>query len=290
VHGISNPNPMKKLFILFVLLSFSQVSFAQEKVKLEVVYQPNHQYDMGTKSITNMTMDAQLDEATKTQMSAAGMSFPLKMLMTQETVISQKTGAPNAQKEIPVTMEYVKYDTKQTMGGKEMPTAANPLQGVKISGLIGADNKLRLDEMADGQLDENIKQVMLKAMDQLQTSILFPKDPMKIGEQFEQIVPFEMPVQGASIKMTTKTLYKLISIKNGMANFDMVQEIKMDMNMDNGGMSADGAGTGKMVFDIKKKFMSTYNSSVDMEMLIKAGTMDMSMKMNTITDVTITHP
>jgi hypothetical protein len=280
---------MKKLLPIALIACFN-LSLAQEKVKLEMAYLPNHQYNLETKSLTTILMDAQVDEATKKQLASAGMAFPLKMEMVQEVLVSQKTDAVNDKKEIPITMEYLKMDIKQSMAGKEMPTGDNPLKGAKISGFVGNDNKLRFENYGDGQIDEQMKTTIAKMIDQLQTNIQFPLEPMKIGDQFEQTIPMEMPIQGSgTLKMNSKTIYKLLSVQSGLANFDLVQTITMDMNMEQGGMSADGSGTGKMTFDVKKKFMSTYNSNIDMEMLIKAGGMDMNMKTNTVTDVKVSH-
>jgi hypothetical protein len=281
---------MKKLLLIALIACFN-LSLAQEKVKFEMAYLPNHQYNLETKSLTTILMDAQVDEATKKQLASAGMAFPLKMEVIQDIMVAQKTGAVNDKKEIPLTLEYLKMDSKQTMAGKEMPMGDNPLKGAKITGFVDGSNKMRFESYGEGQIDEQMKTTITKMIDQLQTNIQFPKDPIKIGDQFEQIIPMEIPVQGSGVlKMNSKTIYKLMSIQGGVANFDLIQTITMDMTMEQGGMSADGAGTGKMTFDVKKKFMSTYNTSIDMEMLIKAGGMDMNMKTNTVTDVKVTHP
>jgi hypothetical protein len=281
---------MKKL-PLFVLIFCFNLSFAQEKTKLEMAYLPSHHYNLETKSLTTILMDAQVDEATKKQLASAGMAFPLKMEVVQDMLVAQKTGAINDKKEIPITLEYLKMDSKQTMAGKEMPMGDNPLKGAKITGFVDGANKLRFENYGESQIDEQLKVTITKMLDQMQTNIQFPKDPIKVGDQFEQVVPMEIPVQGAGVlKMNSKTIYKLTSVQGGLANFDLVQTITMDMAMEQGGMSADGSGTGKMAFDVKKKFMSTYNTSIDMEMLIKASGMDMNMKTNTVTDIKVSHP
>lgn len=46
---------------------------------------------------------------------------------------------------------------------------------------------------------------------------------MKVVESFSQVTPLTIPMAGTSIDMEITTIYKLISLTNEMANFDLIK-------------------------------------------------------------------
>ena len=89
---------MKKISMLLVLTMTSIIGFSQKTVKIQVAYIPDHKYIMETKNLTKMVMDAKVDDATREQMKASGMNFPLTMDMDQSVVLLMTTGNLNENK------------------------------------------------------------------------------------------------------------------------------------------------------------------------------------------------
>ncbi len=280
---------MKNAMVVFLLLVVT-VTFAQKSIKLKVVYTPDHQYNLESKNVSNMIIDTQVDDATKEQLKASGMSFPMKINMDQDMSVLMKTGLINEKKEVPVMIEYTKYDVKQMMGEKEMPSPGNVLKGMKASGWADSNGKLHLESVEGEAVTDEIRKLMMSMVDQLGTQIAFPEKPIKAGDEFTQEVPFAMPIQGGiELKMIIKTVYKLISFNSENALFDTIVTMTMDISMDKGSMTAEGAGKGKMIFDIKKSFMATYDSNIDMTMKMKMGPMDMDIKSTTESTMKVTQ-
>jgi hypothetical protein len=280
---------MKNLLVV-LLLVLTTSTFAQKTIKLKVVYLPNHQYNMETKNISKIVMDAQVDEATKEQLKSSGMTLPLMMDMDQNTLAEMKTGQLNSNKEIPITIEYTRNEVKQMMGEKELPSQGNALKGMKATGFGDSNGKIRIENVEGEGVTDPVKKLMISMSDQMGMQIAFPEKPMKVGDEFTQEVPMNMPIQGgAELKMIVKTIYKLTSFTSENALFDTTMIMTMDISMNEGSMTAEGAGKGKITFDIKKNFMSTYNSNLDMKMKMKMGPMDMDIKSSTQSEVVVTH-
>jgi len=275
--------------VAFVLIAAT--TFAQKKIKLQVAYQPDHSYSLENKNIMTMLMDAQVDDATKEQLKSQGMVFPIKMDMDQDIVVSVKTGQFNDKKEVPIVLEYSKYETKQKMGEKELPSESNTLTGMKISGWADSKGKFRFEDVQGEGVTPEVKKLMITMVDQMGAQIAFPDKPLKVGDEFTQEIPFDMPVQGGvALKMIIKTVYKLTSFDADNAFFDTVITMTMDLSVEKGSMTAEGSGKGKMVFDIKKSFMSTNDSTMDMLMKMNMGVMSMDIKATTQSKMVVKHP
>jgi hypothetical protein len=280
-----------KNIITVILVVIAATAFAQKTIKLKVAYQPDHSYNITTKNIMTMLMDAQVDDATREQLKSQGMVFPMKMDMTQDMESTMRTGQFNDKKEVPVTVEYTKFDSKQKMSGNEMPSPPNVLKGMKASGWADSKGKLRFENIEGDGVTPEVKKLMTSMVDQMGTQILFPEKPLKVGDEFTQEIPFNMPVQGGvELKMIIKTIYKLTSFTAENAFFDTDILMTMDLSGEKASMSAEGAGKGKMVFDIKKSFMSTYDSNMDMKMKMNMGPMAMDIKATTQSQQVVKHP
>ena len=114
---------------------------------------------------------------------------------------------------------------------------------------------------------------------------------MKIGDTFEQSMPFNMPMMGTGMKADIKVIYKLISISDGKANFDT--NYNMDMNAAAGksmpvAMHMTGGGNGTMEYDIAANYPTHYIQNMDMNMSIPTGDKNMAMKMKMKMDMQTT--
>ncbi|MFZ2907331.1 MAG: hypothetical protein WAZ98_14100 [Cyclobacteriaceae bacterium] len=281
---------MKKVFTLILSIA-SVVAFAQHAIKLQVRYIPDHSYTIETKTVTNMVMDAQADEATKEQLKASGVTLPMVMDMSQDMTAVMKTGKLNEQKEVPVTLEYTQINSTSKMGDMVLPSQPNPVKGMKGIGRGTEQGNLKIDQVEGEGVNEATKKVISGMADQIGTFIAFPEKPLKVGDEFTHEVPFSMPIQGGSeLKMVIKTVYKLKSFDNDFANFDTVISMGVDMSVEKAAtINASGAGTGIMVFDIKKNFLASTTSNIDMTMKMKMGPMDMDIKSSSKTEQKISH-
>lgn len=274
-----------------MIMMTSIITFSQKSIKIQVAFIPDHKYNLETKNLTKMIMDAKVDDATREQMKSQGMSFPLAMDVDQNMTLLMSTGKFNEKKEVPIIMEYTNFSVSQKMGEMQLPSQGNPIKGFKATGWGDSKGKFRIDNVEGQGVTEDIKKMMTSLADQSGMYIAFPEKALKVGDEFVHEIPFNMPIQGGStMKMIIKTVYKLTSFDANHAWFDTVITMTMDVTMEGSEMSAQGSGTGKMAFDLKKNFMSDCTSNIDMTMKMKMGPTDMDIKSSSKAEVKVTHP
>ena len=83
-------------------------------------------------------------------------------------------------------------------------------------------------------------------MSLLQKQIKFPDKPLKPGDSFTQAMPMNIPIsKDNNLKMDGGVIYKLVSISDGKAYFDIVPNLSMMFTIKNTVVNLTGTGTGK---------------------------------------------
>jgi hypothetical protein len=119
-------------------------------------------------------------------------------------------------------------------------------------------------------------------MNTIQKQINFPAHPMKIGETFTQDMPMSIPMGGNNMDLNSQVVYKLVSIADGNAYFDVQQSMNMSIPIEGASINVNGAGTGKLVYDIKNNFATDYSTSVNLKVTgtVKTLKIDANATMN----------
>lgn len=173
------------------------------------------------------------------------------MLMTMQLGYNSnvKTKTANLQKEVPFVMNIQSLPSKMIINGKENDTAI-PATNQTFYGAYTSEMKTKIDSIPGKVMDENLKESVIKMVEGIQANIKFPEKPLKIGDTFLQDVPMEIPLGGMSAKIVCKTTYKLISIANNKANFDLKYVMQMDASGQNMSLDMSGSGDGKFIYDM----------------------------------------
>ena len=119
------------------------------------------------------------------------------------------------------------------------------------------------------KLTDSAQNKMQKMTTMFQKQIKFPERALKPGDTFTESLPMtDMGLKANNdMKMDARVTYKLISISDGKAYFDIVPNFNMSVSIKNVIINVTGAGTGKMVYSIKDNFP-----------LSKEGTFDVKIK------------
>ena len=280
---------MIKKLIFSLLITSSLASCAQESVIFKPKFKANTKYRNDMKMTMKSEVDFAGDEAMIETLKQNGSQMP--MVTTSETTMSSlaTTGKTDKNGNIPVTMVFEKMASNMTVQGKTI-TNENPYKGAKILGKYENGQKFIIDSTVGGNVTEELKRSMQAMMESAQNAIKFPEKPMKVGETFKSDAPLKLPIPGmqsGSAKMEID--YLLTEIKGNKAFFDVTQKISMNMSNEKAQLKATGTGTGKMVYDIKDQFITTYKADMPMEMTSKMNEkMAMNMKMSMSTEQTVT--
>jgi len=271
---------MKRIFYLSLIL-FAFNAEAQKGVVFKMKYLPNRTYD----GVINMKLSANVNlsgnDTIVAKLQEQGMSLPINVHFGMKMNGDMKTGSKNVNGVFPFSMKYNFDDLNGDINGKSFPIPMDKLKaGVQMYGHIEPGGILRADSMGGQKISDTSAQSVSKMMDMVQKNIKFPDHPMKIGESFTQEMPMNIPVAG-NMKIDSKVVYKLVSIADGKAYFDIQQTMNMSFPVQGDVISLSGAGAGKMVYSIKDSFATAYSTDMDLKFTgnIKTLKIDANAKM-----------
>lgn len=205
----------------------------------------------------------------------------LPMIIKGNNIMEYKiaTGALNQnQTDFPVIITYTKINKSQTINGHTMASPRSPLLDDKIYGRF-TEGKLKTDSVSGA--DDKTKEILLKTMSSIMGLVKFPEKALTIGDSFSQEMPITLPIPGVNAQFIIKIIYKLTSIADDLAYFDLDQSATFNINGGTqAGMTGDGSGkgSGKCIFNIKAGIVSiaesdfTYNYNMKIKGMNIIGT------------------
>ncbi|MEO6497750.1 MAG: hypothetical protein ABIN95_02000 [Mucilaginibacter sp.] len=266
---------MKKiLLLLFIILAVLSAK-AQKSVLFKMKYAPNRNYVSTAVLKTDMQFDFKGDSTELDKIKAKGVKGPMTVVGTSDIVSSFKTGAADKLNSFPFIITFEKMATKQTIAGTEAPARANTIVGQKIYGKISREGTMKLDSMSGRAMDDNMKKGMMDMISNLQNQIKFPDKPLTVGESFNQDVPMKMPIGGTSMDMLIKSTYKLMAIDKGIAYFDVLQTMTLNMAINEKNMEMSGKGDGKLQYLIKDNFIKNMTNDLIFNYTMGMGNLTM---------------
>lgn len=262
---------MKKIcFLVMLCLSFVQLK-AQQGIVFKVKYLPDHNYqvavNLGMKINATISGDSSLIDKLNTEGITQPVLANVKLVMNG----TMKSGPLNADKSFPLNMDYKVSSLSASAEGKQAPIPGNiSKKEIRIIAHVNPDGTLQIDSAEGKKAADTTKQKMQQMMNLVQKEIQFPNKPLKPGDTFTQSAPITLPVkEGESAKVDYSTVYKLVSISDGKAYFDMTPTFSLDLTKGNTTVNVTGTGTGKMVYSIKDNFP-----------ISKEGTFNMTIKVS----------
>ncbi len=128
---------------------------------------------------------------------------------------------------------------------------------------------LKIDTFISNKIDDKFNSEIKNKADKIFGQIQFPSAKMSIGDEINQVSPFELPSKysgNIQIKMNSK--YILKSIKDNLASFEILQKID-SLNIAGKDFEIKGRGTGYFEYDIRNKYIIKYQTSTNTDMKLK---------------------
>ncbi|HET6556319.1 MAG TPA: hypothetical protein VFG54_03330 [Prolixibacteraceae bacterium] len=246
----------KNIVVILFILQLSCAKPPQDSVTLEIHYKPETKYhytsEQTLQSVINYTgKQKALQELKKRGIQNPGIT---NKTITVEAIL--KTGKLDNESYFPVKVEYIrilKNDEEE-----EFPINAT------IHGKCLNDQQPVFDILIAEGLDKKYKMALLESWQNTFSQLSFPGEKIKVGEQFSSKSPYLIPMEGSEIEMTVKTHYKLISIKDGMADFDISQQYTMNPRLMDNSFKGTVKGEGHMVYDISNRIALNYILKTEM--------------------------
>jgi hypothetical protein len=278
---------MKKIYLLALMcLTFIQLK-AQDGVTFKIKFMPNRNYK--TDISMNMKLNAAVtgDPAILDKLKSSGITPPITALFDFGMGGIMQSGAAGSDGSFPLNIDYKFNKLSVSVNGQEAPIPPSISdKDIKVSAHVGSDGIMMIDSAAGKKVDDTSRNKMKQMMNLFQKQIQFPAKGMKPGDSFTQTMPMNLPIgkqMGGDVKINYSTTYKLISISDGKAYFDVVPNFSMDFNIQNKmSFSISGTGLGKMVYSIKDNFPVSNSGNFTMKIKVKSD------KVNVDADGTVT--
>jgi hypothetical protein len=248
--------------ILMLLLLAAQFSIAQNKneFQFKIQYNPETKYDQTIDQSSHLEMKYSGDPQMIQTLKDRGLQNPT--ISDNHSIIESvfKTGKLVDKTYFPLTIEFVK-----TTNSNDKIVIPN---GTIIYGKGSIGNMPTLDSIVSTGLSDELKKSILQTMQATFTQINIPERKVTVGEVFAIDTPLSIPIAGMQLDMTITTTYKLLSLVNNVADFDISQAYTMKMSTSKFPLNATGTGKGKLLYDVIHNFNLNYQ--IDMKMSANA--------------------
>jgi hypothetical protein len=262
---------MKKIYLLALLcLPFIQLK-AQDGVVFKIKYLPNHDYHVGVKVGVTINATVSGSQQVTDFLSAQGITQPVNVAVNIGMNGDSKTGSAGSDQSFPLKMNYTISDFGASINGKPAPIPTTIAgKSFSLAGRITSDTQIHLDSAMGKKLDDSTEKKMQQMMTMLQKQIKFPERPLKPGDTFTESAPIgNIPIKGGSdVKAEAGVTYKLVSISDGKAYFDMIPHFSMAFGIKTLSVNISGEGSGKMVYSIKDNFPLSKDATFNMKIKV----------------------
>jgi hypothetical protein len=259
---------MKKILFFGLLLLTINLVKAQDEVLFKIKYLPSHNYQFSGGGTVALQTDLSANKDIASKLAAQGITQPINAVIEFDVKGITTTSAINADKVIPLVMNFSTPTISGTMNGKSIPIPSKSVNS-SIYGHIDANGNLNVDSLNGKKLNDSASNVAKSMMNKMMGLVNFPEQPLKVGDSFTRDVPFNFPM-AKGMAINVKVTYKLTGISNGKAYLDLVQDLNMKMQMKKIGVTITGDGTGKMVYDIKNSFPVSQTSNIFMTINVQS--------------------
>ena len=248
---------MRKIIVFILILTqFSCTKHPQDSLTFRIKYKPDTKYNQTTERTSQSVIKYSGPEKSLQKLKSMGKKNPTAVSRKTLTETVLKTGRMIGE-DCPVSLEYI--NTISSDNVKEIP------DGTILKGLCMQCNKPVFNSIKSEGQDDKYKSAILQSVQNTYAQFSFPEKKLKIGEEFTVDSSRSMPMDGSKIEIAIVTHYKLISILNNLANFDISQDYTLNSVLINNSFKGTGSGKGTMVYDITNTIILNYTLNTEME-------------------------
>jgi hypothetical protein len=272
---------MKKLLFSTLFLIGALQCHAQQTFLFRIKFLPKHNYASTVHTSMDMQMTMSGTEQQMKEMEKQGVKQPITITSISDKNLNIITGSVSDQNVFPFKLKYVAFTSKMLINGEEKKDES-PLTGNVIYGHTNLEGKSNIDSIPGKIINENLKNAITLMVNSLQGLVKFPDKPLNVGESFSQDIPLTIPVAGINMQMTIKINFKLISVTDNMANFDLDETLVFDMKTNEENVNfigrGSGKGSGKLIYSIKDNYPVNMDQALDFNFNIDTKDMKIDAK------------
>ncbi len=260
----------KIIFILLLLTQFSCNAPKPEGLILKVQFQPDKTYSISTIRGSETVITYSGEDIAMQKIKSKNIKNPTISKVKTKTDAELVTEKSSSGTSFPVTLTYKRI---MSLDGKnQIP------EGTVVQGEIRAGKLPTFCKVVSGTLDFDQKELLLQTVRSNFEQLEFPEQPLKIGDQFSTDRTVTMPMEGSVIEMVVTTTYKLQSIKDNMAQFELSQNYLMTPKMMDNSFTGSGNGKGQLSYDIANFLVTDYSIKTELVMNKKLNYFEFDLK------------
>lgn len=250
---------MRKTIGLFILLiTFSCSKPKPEGLILKVQFQPEKTYSISTIRGIETVITYSGQEIAMRKLKSMKIKNPTISKVGTKTDALLKTGKSLADSSFQVSLTYQKIMSFD--GKNEIP------EGTVVQGEIKGEALPTFNKVVSKALNIDQRIQLLQTVQNTFEQFKFPEQRLKIGDQFSVDRPASMPMESSTIEIVVTTTYKLLRIKNDMAEFELSQSYLMTPKTMDNSFTGRGSGKGQLSFDRINSLITDYSIKTELEM------------------------
>jgi hypothetical protein len=252
---------MKKL-LYFVFLFLALNSNAQQSIVYKVKYLPNHKYSsyLVTRSDFELNFNGDKQDIDV---------FPLKLksanvLGEESHLLFVRNTGTEKNNLIPLKITFPVDSWKEFTDDKK--EGVGIFFNKKLYTHTSKSGILQLDSIAGKNV--KLEQMAIEWLKTIQSELQGKELQLKLGDTFVCKVPAKIILPIGITSVEEKITYKLVSIKNDMAYFDLILSVRFYLHLQRVDMSVEGVGEGKSVYDLNNFFITNTTSNLKLDFSI----------------------
>lgn len=249
----------KPIAILFLITLFScSTPPKPEGVILNVQFQPEKTYSITTIRGTETVITYSGQEIAMRKLKSMRVKNPTISKVRTKTDAELVTGKSSADSSFQANLIYKKI---MSLDGKnEIP------EGTVVQGEIKGEELPAFNKVVSNTLSIDQRIQLLQTVQNTFEQFKFPEQRLKIGDQFSVDRPVSMPMEGSTIGIVVTTTYKLLNIKNDIAQFELSQSYLMTPKTMDNSFTGTGSGKGQLSYNIANFLITDYSIKTELKM------------------------
>lgn len=256
----------RAIVLILIFLQFSCAEKLKDSLTLKVNYRPETKYTYSSVQTLQTVIKYTGKPKSLQELKNRGFKNPMisnKKSTIEATISTSKIVDDN---KFPVKVEYAMILVND--GQPENPVKAT------IYGECIHDSIPVFDTVIAEGMEKSYKNALLQSWQKSFSQFSFNGENLKIGEQLSVETTSSIPMEGSEIDMIVKTHYKLISIADEIADFDLTQEYTLNPKLIDNSFKGIVTGKGHLVYDITNGIVLKYLLDTEMQLHKKLDSFD----------------
>lgn len=245
------------IVVLLFVFSCTQNQPKDNRLLFSVKIKPEAKYTLETKNSYQTEVRYEGKEKAMNKLRSMGIKNPNVMSRNSQSVMVL-TSEKSLDNYIPVKLEIAK-----STGSNGQPDIS---QGISVNGESVGGNMPEFSSIVSAKPSGLDEKAFLQGIQNNFSRLTLPEKRMNIGEQFTVESTLTIPMEKSHVEIAVSTIYKLVNVTNGLANFDITQNYEMNqLRMDNSFIGT-GGGSGKLVYSAETNMVTSFEMKSSLEM------------------------